>query len=242
MAARFGVPIAVLALLAPCSGEAQGSGAGMLTYAYGANWDAARAQRDMLIFEYFSTWRYGDNYVYLETQNLATREGDAATAGSGATTPYGEVHARVSIGKLSGAAVSLGPLQDVLTAYQIDVSQGDVVLLTGAGMTWGLHGRPLLNTDFFVRYDPSLGTMTWQGVAYGEWTFRVGPARVSYGGYAKFVGPEGAVAPFIVSDTRLLWAAFPHARLGLAIRAWRNDSGVRGINEVVPEAIVQWRF
>jgi hypothetical protein len=101
MAARFGVPIAVLALLAPCSAKTQGSSAAMLTYAYGANWDAARAQRDMLIFEYFSTWRYGDNYVYLETQNLATRESDAATAGSGATTPYGEVHARISIGKQS---------------------------------------------------------------------------------------------------------------------------------------------
>jgi hypothetical protein len=242
MAARFGVPAAILALLAPYAGEAQGSSAAMLTYAYGANWDAVRAQRDMLIFEYFSTSRYGDNYVYLETQNLATRADDAATAGSGATTPYAEVHARISINKLSGTAVSLGPLQDVLTTYQIDVSQGDVVLLTGAGMTWGLHGRPVLNTDVSVRYDPTLGTVTWQGVAYGEWAFHVGAAHLSYGGYAKFVGPEGAVAPFILSDTRLLWAASAHARVGLAIRAWRNDSGLRGINDIVPEAVVQWRF
>jgi hypothetical protein len=197
----------------------------LLTYAYGANWNAGRAQRDMLIFEGFSAWAHGDEYVYVESQNLATVDS------SSQTTLYAEVHARI------GGPVNGGPLRAVFAAEQVDVSQGDRVLLTGAGFAWSV-----LQTDVFVRYDPADAKPTWQAVAYGEWPIRVGPVRLGYGGYVKVVGAEGADVAFLVSDTRLLWHPTPHLGAGLALRVWRNENGVRGINEAVPEAVVQWRF
>jgi hypothetical protein len=203
-----------------------GAQSATLSYAYGATWQARDAQRDMLIFEYYDAWRGGDAYVYFETDNLATRHDASTTTGSGATTPYGEVHARLRFGDLLG--------NSILGAYQIDVSQGDVVLLTGTAVSWRVVGRTILNTDVFVRYDPSLAGVTWQVVAYGEWPFRIGPARLSYGGYIKFVGPEHPQAAFMVSDTRLVWEPVSHLRLGMAFRA--------GYQQIVPEAVIQWRF
>jgi hypothetical protein len=204
----------------------------LLTYAYGANWTAGRAQRDMLMFEYFSAWTHGDEYVYLETQNVATRSTNGATVGAGETTPYAEVHARL------GGAVDAGPVRGLFMANQVDAGQGYIVFLSGAGLRWGGG----VNTDLFLRYDPGLARPTWQAVTYGEWGFRIGPVRMRYGGYVKAVGAEGSSAPFLVSDTRLVWEPTRHLRTGVALRLWRNDSGVRGINQTVPEAILQWRF
>lgn len=204
----------------------------LLTYAYGANWNAPRAQRDMLIFEYYSSWTHGDEYVYLETQNVATRRSDGLSAGSGATIPYGEVHAHF------GGSIDAAPVRGLFSANQVDVSQGDIVLLSGAGIGW-IGG---IQTDLYLRYDPSLARPTWQAVVYGEWGFHLGSIPLRYGGYIKGVGAEGPYAPFLVSDTRFVWTPTSHIRAGVALRLWRNDSGVRGIHQTVPEVVLQWRF
>jgi len=237
-------PLQILVLFVLLAGPvpAQVSDAATLTYAYGANWQSGQAQRDMLIFEFVNEWHYGDDYVYLETSNLATARDAATSVATGETTLYAEVHARLSLSKLVGAAVVAGPIRDVLLANQVDASQGDVVLLTGAGIIWGSRGKTWLQTDVFVRHDPSLTRATWQAVAYSAWPFVIGPARFAYGGYIKFVGPEPPNAAFMISDTRLLWWPTAHLRTGVALRAWRNDSGVRGINQVVPELVAQWVF
>lgn len=206
--------------------------AALLTYAYGANWNAARAQRDMLMFEYFGTWSHGDEYVYLETQNVATRSTDASSVGSGETIPYAEVHARF------GGSIDAGPVRGLYSANQVDAGQGDVALLSGVGMRW-IGG---VQTDLYLRYDPSLARPTWEAVMFGEWGFHVGPIPLRYGGYIKGVGAEGPYAPFLLSETRLVWAPTGHIRAGAALRVWRNDSGIRELNQAVPEAIVQWRF
>src|SRR5215469_13868681 len=119
----------------------------LLTYAYGANWNAARDQRDMLIFEYVDAWSGGDAYIYLESQNLETHRNGSSTADSGATTAYGEAHARL------GGPVNAGPVRALYAAEQVDLSQGDMVLLTGTGIGWGSSSRTLFQTDVFVRYD-----------------------------------------------------------------------------------------
>ncbi len=203
----------------------------LLTYAYGANWTAGRAQRDMLMFEYYSGWAHGDEYVYLETQNVATHT-NGSTVGTGETTPYAEVHARL------GGAVDGGPIRGLYVANQIDAGQGYIVLLSGAGIRWGGG----FQTDLYLRYDPGLAKPTWQATTYGEWAFRIGPVHVRYGGYIKAVGSEGSSVTFVVSDTRLVWEPVRHLGAGVALRLWRNDSGVRGIDQMVPEAILQWRF
>lgn len=196
----------------------------LLTYAYGANWNAARAQRDMLMFEYFGTWAHGDQYVYVETQNLATRRANGTSVDSGLTTPYVELHARLG-----------GPT--LFSANQVDLSQGDVALLTGAGIAWGV-----IQTDVFVRYDPALPKPTWQAIVYGDWGLRIAHLPLRYGGYVKVVGPEGPYPAFLVSDTRLLWEPRSHLGIGAALRVWRNENGIKGLDQTIPEAVIQWRF
>jgi hypothetical protein len=60
--------------------------------------------------------------------------------------------------------------------------------------------------------------------------------------FALVVLRSGPYVPFLVSDTRLVWEPVRHLRAGIALRLWRNDSGLRGIHQTVPEAILQWRF
>lgn len=208
----------LLALVRPGVLRAQAT----LSYAYGANWNAPDAHRDMLIFEYYNAWRTGDSYIYFETQNLATTRKAGTSVGTGETTPYGEAHLRMRVGDVLGSTV--------LGAVQVDAGEADVVALTGASVTWRAAGRTLINTDVFLRYDPTVRGVTWQFVGYGEWAFHVGPAPMTYGGYIKFVGRP----TFMVSDTRLLFVPAKRVGFGVAVRAQYQGA--------VPEAVVQWRF
>ena len=214
-----------------------------LAFLLGTGWEGpGRTTRDVLTFEHSTSWEFGDTFVFFDLSHLTTRR--AGDRGPG-TLIYAEVQPRFSLGRLLDACLCAGPIADVLTAHEVNVSgTGSLAHLHGLGLAWRIPGGGL-KTNLYLRDNRDLEGVTWQILVAGLVRFELAGQQLTVGGFTDFIGREETAAANIFSAIQLLWdVGTPHRRLfaGVEFHTSINHLGTDGLNEFVPQAMLKWVF
>lgn len=216
-------------------------------YLYGANWDlGADEERDVLTLEYFSDWRYGDTFTFIDISNINTES---------AATPlefYGEFSPRLSFSKIRGEKVGFGPVKDILLSSTLEMGSNPVSdplrALIGLGFQLDVPVGAA-SVDVYYRDDTDFDGSTWQVTLAWLYPFELIGQRFTFSGFVDFAGDEGPSESNIVAGPRLTMDAselmgLPDNTLqvGTEIAIWQNEFGIDGQDEFVPQFAVQWSF
>ncbi len=167
-----------------------------LTYLYGKNFavDSAGGKegdiQQTITFEHASGWTWGDMFLFVDNKWYN------GISGSDGHTYYGEFSPRLSLGKISGADLSFGPVKDVLISatYERGESQDDGTpnqnYLLGPAVDLAIPGfdRFALNT-YYRKPDGTTGKPSgqWQITSTWAMTFPVGKSDILFDGYIDWV-------------------------------------------------------
>ncbi len=167
-----------------------------LTYLYGKNFavDSAGGKegdiQQTITFEHASGWTWGDMFLFVDNKWYN------GISGSDGHTYYGEFSPRLSLGKISGADLSFGPIKDVLISatYERGESQDDGTpnqnYLLGPAVDLAIPGfdRFALNT-YYRKPDGTTGKPSGQWQITPTWaiTIPVGKSDILFDGYIDWV-------------------------------------------------------
>ncbi|WP_222908689.1 outer membrane protein OmpK [Pseudomonas sp. DNDY-54] len=167
-----------------------------LTYLYGKNFavDSAGGQegdiQQTLTFEHASGWTWGDMFLFVDSKWYN------GISGSDGHTYYGEFSPRLSLGKISGADLSFGPITDVLLAftYERGESQDDGTpnqnYLFGPAVDLNVPGFDRFNLNLYYRKpDGTTGQPSgqWQLTPTWAMTIPVGKSDIMFDGFIDWV-------------------------------------------------------
>jgi nucleoside-specific outer membrane channel protein Tsx len=209
-------------------------------YLYGFNWNLGPKRKDILTLEHADGWALGDNYLFVDISHITNQDDQ--------TSIYGEWQPRISLSKLLGVNLNLGPLHDILETNRLDFGGGFLAYLAGGAIDLNIPGFAYWHQHFFVRKDIHLAGATWQVTS--EWClpFRIGPMRFVQDGFVHFIGAEGTSNFNIITQPQLLldvgrFAGYEdQLLLGVEVDYRHNEFGIRGQNELVPQAMVEWKL
>lgn len=208
-------------------------------------WDYALGDKERTIatFEMANGWEYGDNFFFFDYTNLS---GDR----DGQTLPniYGEYAPRLSIGKITGKNLSVGPIEDVLLAGQLEMGENINRRLYGLGFDLDVPGMDYFQFNTYVRDDTDLPGNTWQVTLVWGSHFDLANTKWLFKGHFDYAGSEGGVghninsAPQLLLDVGDFWGASDRLYAGVEYQYWKNKYGVEGADEHNPQAMVTWKF
>lgn len=188
---------------------------------YGTRFDDASvgnapADGDLLTFtfENFTEFSLGDSFLFIDASQGEFGEGPAADYHL-----YGEWNPRLSLSKMSGKRVGLGPLRDVLLAYEHNRGgSGFVANNFGLGFDFTVPHVAVLTLNAYLRND-NFNPATVQLTLVWYAPFRTGPLSWSLGGFADAFRMNGGglnllTQPQLLLDVGAL-AGLPPERLKL---------------------------
>jgi nucleoside-specific outer membrane channel protein Tsx len=211
-----------------------------IQYLYGFNWRLGNRRKDIITFEHADGWKYGDNYLFIDVAHLANR--------ADKTGIYGEWQPRFSLSKMTGARLAAGPIADVLQSNRIAFGDGFFAHLDGLAVDLKIPRFSFFHQHVFLRNDLHLKGVTWQVTSEWSIPFELGPARFVQDGFVHFIGPEGGSKFNIISQPQLLldvgkFAGYTDQMfIGLELDLRYNEFGIDGQNEVVAQAMAEWKI
>jgi nucleoside-specific outer membrane channel protein Tsx len=209
-------------------------------YLYGFNWDLGPKRKDILTLEHADGWKLGDNYLFVDVMHLTNQ--DAATGF------YGEWQPRLSLSKILGVNLNVGPLHDILETNRLAFGDGFLAYLIGAAVDLNVPGFAYWHQHFFVRSDIHLGGSTWQVTSEWAIPIEIGPVRFVQDGFVHFIGAEGKSSFNIITQPQLLldvgnFGGYKDQLfVGTEVDLRYNEYGIKGQNEAVPQAMVEWKL
>jgi nucleoside-specific outer membrane channel protein Tsx len=209
-------------------------------YLYGFNWDLGPKRRDILTLEHADGWALGDNYLFVDVSHI-TNQDDT-------TSLYGEWQPRFSLSKILGIDLNLGPLHDILETNRLAFGGGILAYLVGGAVDLNIPGFAYWHQHFFVRKDIHLSGSTWQVTSEWSLPFEMGPVRFVQDGFVHFIGAEGKSSFNIIAQPQLLldignFAGYLDQFLvGVEVDYRHNEYGIEGQDELVPQAMVEWKL
>jgi len=213
-----------------------------IQYLYGFNWHLGRHVTDTFTLEHTDSWRYGDNYFFMDVYNLAEQNRHINFI------YYLEYHPRFSLSKIFGLNLAAGPIKDVLLANEFDFANDFFSHSTGIGFSLDVPHFSFANANFMLRNNIYAKGVTWHFEVDWEVPFTVGGVPLVYGGYIDFAGPEGNLVETVFSDLQLLLDVGKllqyesHLFLGIEFRYIHNLFYIDGADEYVPQPMVKWVF
>lgn len=192
----------------------------------------------ILRLEHASGWQYGDNYFFV----------DFLDRGRGDTTLYGEFAPRLSLGKMTGTDLSVGPVSDWLLAGAVNAGEDFRAYLYGFGIDLSVPGFSYLQLNAYLRDDRALPGTSWQLTPVWHYPFSIGGLKFEFQGFIDFIGGEGPAHHNIVAAPRLwldlgaLWEAPGRVHVGFEYWYWRNKFGIEGLDESVVQPSIRWTF
>jgi len=206
-------------------------------YLYGANWKLGAKKKDILTLEHADGWLYGDNYLFVDVSHVANQ--------AEVTSVYGEWQPRFSASKLLGQKWAFG---DLLETNRIAFSGGFLAHLNGVAVDLNIPGFAYFHQHAFLRNDIHLHGVTWQLTT--EWSLPIplGPVRLVQSGFAHFIGKEGKSHFNVIAQPQLLldvgnFAGYTDQLfVGTEVDLRYNEYGIKGQNEVVPQAMLEWKL
>ena len=212
-----------------------------------------RTTTHILTFQHASSWRYGNNFFFIDMID------DGKEDNYNDTDYYGEWYSNFSLGKITGADLSFGPIKDVGLIAGLNVA-GDANIrkyLPGVRFSWDVPGFAYLNTDLTAYIDDS-------DVAQGDsfmfdvnWAYPidVGQQKFSISGHVEYIGERnyeqagGAkINGHVLAQPQFRWdlghALFDtqdQLYVGIEYQYWNNKQGTNK-DESVAQGLAVWRF
>lgn len=210
---------------------------------YGARFDDARLGNDprdgeltTLTLEEASAWRYGDSFLFVDMTRGDFPGGERYRL-------YAEWAPRLSLSKLSGRRVGLGPIGDVLVAGGVNRGHGFHANLLGVGTDLKLPGFAFLQLNAYWR-DDNFNDPTYQITPVWLLPLQRGRVALSFGGFADVMGTDDDGVDVLAQPQLLLdLGALVGARAG-AVQAglewYFHDVGDERTS--APQAMVKVRW
>ena len=203
-------------------------------------------------------WKYGESFFFADF--IEDVEGDDFND----TDLYFEWYPSLSLGKLAGKKLGLGPIKDFSLLFGLNVSLDAKVIkyLPGLRAAWDLPGFAFLNTELTAYIDASRGVS--RGGAPKEsdsflfdinwaYPFSIGNLSFSIEGHAEYVHCRTnefgnhvkswilAQPQFRLDLGKALAGAAGRLFIGLEYQYWRNKLGTDN-DESLPQFLLVWRF
>ncbi|MDC7825181.1 outer membrane protein OmpK [Pseudomonas sp. BLCC-B13] len=158
-----------------------------LTYLNGIDFKVDPPKQQTVTFEHASGWSFGDLFVFVDGIKYNTE----ATNGAGdGHTFYGEISPRLSLGKISGADLSFGPVKDVLLAATYEFGEDDVEsYLLGPAVDLNIPGFDYFQLNTYLRTTDGRrdGDNVWQITPVWSYTIPVGDSDLVIDGFMDWV-------------------------------------------------------
>ncbi len=158
-----------------------------LTYLNGIDFKVDPPKQQTVTFEHASGWSVGDLFVFVDGIKYNTE----ATNGAGdGHTFYGEISPRLSLGKISGADLSFGPVKDVLLAATYEFGEDDVdSYLLGPAVDLNIPGFDYFQLNTYLRTTDGRrdGDNVWQITPVWSYTIPVGDSDLVIDGFMDWV-------------------------------------------------------
>ena len=158
-----------------------------LTYLNGIDFKVDPPKQQTVTFEHASGWSFGDLFIFVDGIKYNTE----ATNGAGdGHTFYGEISPRLSLGKISGADLSFGPIKDVLLAATYEFGEDDVEsYLLGPAVDLNIPGFDYFQLNTYLRTTDGRrdGDNVWQITPVWSYTIPVGDSDLVIDGFMDWV-------------------------------------------------------
>ena len=158
-----------------------------LTYLNGIDFKVDPPKQQTVTFEHASGWSFGDLFIFVDGIKYNTE----ATNGAGdGHTFYGEISPRLSLGKISGADLSFGPVKDVLLAATDEFGEDDVdSYLLGRAVDLDIPGFDYFQLNTYLRTTDGRrdGDNVWQITPVWSYTIPVGDSDLVIDGFMDWV-------------------------------------------------------
>lgn len=209
--------------------------------------------------QHASGWALGENFFFIDylqdTNNDAFNDGEL----------YAEWYPSLSLSKLTGQDLQVGPLADVALLGGVNVAAQAKTrkYLPGIRLSWALPGFDFLNTDITAYLDDSAGLdaggVPREGDAFmvdinGRLPFRLGGHYFSLEGHIEYIGARategGGRAPYWVLAQpqfrydlgQVVWGEPNRMLAGMEWQVWINKLGDEKTDENAPQFLAVWRF
>ena len=204
-------------------------------------------EHDVVTVEYFQDWRFGDNFVFA----------DLIAPSDQGTEVYGELSPRLSLGKISGLQLGLGPIKDVLLAGNVELGRNNHAWLLGPGFALDLPGFSYADVNVYARKsarDFIKNDTNWGWQVTFDWLVPLAIGRFHFlsEGFIDYAFGEGGgdapkrdniiAAPRLLLDVGALWGWANRLQAGVEYQYWHHQYGSSGQHESVPQLMAKWVF
>ena len=214
---------------------------------------AGGGSADHLIYtlQHASGWKYGDTFFFVDVL-------DSHEPGFQDFDAYGEAYANLSLDKISGTPIVLGPVSDVGLIGGINWAADANVRKVAAGLRLALDlpGFAFANLDTMALIDHSEGIAS-AGAPSEDNTFlvdfnfarpfKIGEASFTIEGHIEYVGQRtnelgGKVEPWLLAQPQLQWHVNERIAIGIEYQLWMNKLGDASTDENTVQALLVWEF
>lgn len=204
-----------------------------------------------------SGWEFGDSFFFVDYVD------DGSGDGFNERDFYAEWYPTLSLGKLSGRELRLGPMADFSLVAGFNAAGDGRVLkyLPGLRVSWDAPGFLFLNTDLTAYIDDTAGLAAGGPPASGDsfmidvsWSlpFAAGGQSLAFAGHAEYIAGttdelDREIRGWVLAQPQLTWdlgqalAGAPNRLLaGIDYQYWRNKFGT-DLDESMAQLLLVWR-
>jgi nucleoside-specific outer membrane channel protein Tsx len=198
----------------------------------------------MLTVELANGWTYGDNFFFTDINHGPQYDKTKPLS------TYGEVHSRLSFGKMSGKEVAFGPVSDVLLAGEVDYPSGfSPTYCGGLGFDLKIPGFAFAFVNVFLRDEVATEGVSFQINPVWMLPLSFGPVKGSFGGWIDVMSGEGEAQewwwqaqPTLMVDVGNFWGAPGKLMMGCEYEYFHNFLGI-GLGDVNhPQFVTLWNL
>jgi nucleoside-specific outer membrane channel protein Tsx len=180
-----------------------------------------------LTLEHFSSWEYGDNFFFVDSQ-----QGDFDHFGTKKEyVTYMEWAPRLSLAKISGKAVAFGPIRDFTLSAQLNQGENYRAVLAGVGVDLALPFFAVFSLNVYRKTD-NFDTETTQTTL--NWLLPMGP--VVFEGFVDYTDEETLAQPQLLLDFTAFGMAQDRLLAGVELYYYRTDA----VAVAVPQLMLKW--
>jgi nucleoside-specific outer membrane channel protein Tsx len=201
------------------------------------------SKKNIITFEHVSSWKYGDNFFFLDLTNPTSNNA------SDRQEMYGEWHPRISLPKLRGKKCS-GFLQNLSLAAELNFGRSSFgsnrAVLYGIGIDLKVPGFAFFNINFFARQNKDSGVNTFQISPYWLLPFTIGGISWEFNGFLDYETSKDSreanylFSPQLLLDLGQFWGDAKRIHVGLEYNKWHNMFGIKDNNEDRWQLMARW--